>query len=48
MPFLNFTVCYIKNLIKQDNIKFDNLENHLPYTNGKAHHRTSKLEIIVK
>ena len=35
-------------MIKKDNIVFDNIENHIPYTNGKAHFITGKLEPIVK
>ena len=47
MPFLNFTVSYIKILINNDNIIFDNLDDYISYTNGKVHHLTGKLEPIV-
>ena len=35
-------------MIKEDNIKFYNHENHIPYTNGKVYLITGKLEPIVK
>ena len=48
MPFLKCTVSYIKKLIKKDNIIFDNLDDYVPYTNGKVHLNTGKLEPIVQ
>ena len=30
IPFLNNAIVYIKKLIIRDNIKFDNLQNHIP------------------
>ena len=48
MPFLNCTVSYIKKLIIRDNIIFDYLDNYIPYTNGKVHLSTGKLEPIVQ
>ena len=48
MPCSNCTVSNIKKLIKKDNIKFDNHENYIPYTNGKVHVITGKLEPIFK
>ena len=48
MPFLNCKVNYIKKLIKTDNIIFDNLDDYIPYINGKVHLITRKLEPIVQ
>ena len=48
MPFLNCTVSYIKKLIKKNNSIFDNLVDFTPYTNGKVHLSTGKLEPIVQ
>ena len=48
MQFSNYTVSYIKKMITKNNIEFDNMENYIPYTNGKAHLLTGKLEPIVK
>ena len=48
MPFFNCRVSYIKKLINKDNIIFDNLDDYIPYTNGKVHLITGKLEPIVK
>ena len=35
-------------MIKTDNIKLNNLKNHILYTIGKAYFMTEKLELIVK
>ena len=48
MPFLNYTVNYIKKLIKRDNIIFDILDDCIPYTNEKLNLSTGKLEPFVQ
>ena len=35
-------------MIKTDNIIFDNLDDYIPYINGKVHFITRKLEPIVQ
>ena len=48
MPFVNYKVSYIKKFIKMKDIIFDDLPDHIPFTNGKLNLRTGKFKLIVK